>query len=206
MTTRRRSRRSSVFSKKHYHSGDGMLTTAWGPALWHFLHMVSFNYPIKPTELEKKRYRDFLLNLQYILPCKYCRDNLSKYFKNKPLTIKEMKNRDSFSHYIYTLHENINTLLKKKPSKLTYATVRERYEHFRARCTQKKPAMLPTIPKEDEKEDKEDKDTKNNKKEKGCTEPLNGKKAKCIIHIVPQEDKRETFQMHKDCLKTRQKK
>jgi hypothetical protein len=40
-------------------------------------------------------------------------------------------------------------------------------------------------------------------KEKGCTEPLYGKKAKCVINIVPQEDKSATFQMDKKCIKTR---
>ena len=40
-------------------------------------------------------------------------------------------------------------------------------------------------------------------KEKGCTEPLYGKKSKCIIKIVPQEDKGATFQMDKKCVKSR---
>ena len=41
------------------------------------------------------------------------------------------------------------------------------------------------------------------KKEKGCTEPLYGKKAKCIIKIVPQEEKCKTMQIDKQCIKTR---
>ena len=31
-----------VFKKNDYNSGDGMLTSTWGPAQWHFLHMMSF--------------------------------------------------------------------------------------------------------------------------------------------------------------------
>ena len=42
-----------------------------------------------------------------------------------------------------------------------------------------------------------------NKKEKGCTEPLYGKKSKCIINIVPQEDKSETFKINEKCIKKR---
>jgi hypothetical protein len=42
------------------------------------------------------------------------------------------------------------------------------------------------------------------KKEKGCTEPLYGKKSKCVINIVPQEDKIATFQMDEKCIKTRE--
>ena len=30
--------------KKDYLSGDGMLTSVWGPSLWHYLHTMSFNY------------------------------------------------------------------------------------------------------------------------------------------------------------------
>jgi hypothetical protein len=41
------------------------------------------------------------------------------------------------------------------------------------------------------------------KKEKGCTEPLYGKKAKCVIKIVPQEEKCSTFQMDEKCIKQR---
>jgi hypothetical protein len=40
-------------------------------------------------------------------------------------------------------------------------------------------------------------------KEKGCTEPLYGKKSKCIIKIVPQEEKCKTMQIDKKCIKTR---
>jgi predicted NAD-dependent protein-ADP-ribosyltransferase YbiA (DUF1768 family) len=31
-----------------------MLTTIWGPSQWHFLHTMSFNYPVKPTPEQKK--------------------------------------------------------------------------------------------------------------------------------------------------------
>ena len=71
-----------VYTENDYKSGDGMLTTVWGPGIWHFLHTMSFNYPNEPTKENKKHYRDFILNLEYTLPCKYCRINLKKNFKN----------------------------------------------------------------------------------------------------------------------------
>jgi len=182
-----------VFSKKDYSSGDGMLTTVWGPAMWHYLHTMSFNYPVNPSTEDKKHYRDFVINLQYVLPCKYCRMNLTNNFKKKPLQMCDMTNRETFSRYIYELHELVNKMLKKK-SKLTYCDVRERYEHFRSRCTEEKPKVFKF---------KKIKTLKN-KKEKGCTEPLYGKKSKCIINIVPQEDKSATFNMDKKCIKSRE--
>jgi hypothetical protein len=190
--TQNKTKKKYAYSKNDYTSGDGMLTTVWGPAAWHFLHTLSFNYPVNPTKEDKKHYKDFIYNLRNVLPCKYCRINLTNNFKKKPLLMCHMKSRTTFSKYIYELHELVNKMLGKK-SHLTYCDIRERYEHFRSRCTEEKPKIF-TFKK-----------TKTKKrKEKGCTEPLYGKKAKCIINIVPQEDKTATFQIDKKCIKTKE--
>ena len=173
-----------TYNDTDYISGEGMLTTVWGPSLWHFLHTMSFNYPNSPSQEEKKHYMQFILNLEYILPCKYCRINIKKNFKKVPLRMNNMKNRFTFSKYIYDLHEHINKMLGKK-SNLSYDDVRERYEHFRARCNIKEQQIVA--------------------KEKGCTESLYGKKSKCIIKIVPQTKKCNTFQMDDSCKKKRLK-
>jgi hypothetical protein len=180
-----------VFTKKDYNSGDGMLTSVWGPPMWHYLHTMSFNYPVKPSLEDKIHYKNFVINLQYVLPCKYCRMNLTNNFKKKPLQMCHMKSRETFSRYIYELHELVNKMLKKK-SNLAYCDVRERYEHFRSRCTEEKPTIFTF---------KKAKTLK--KREKGCTEPLYGKKSKCVINIVPVENKTATFQIDKKCIKTR---
>jgi hypothetical protein len=180
-----------IFKNKDFNAPDGFLTSVWGPALWHALHTISFNYPTNPTDKDKENYRDFMLSLVNILPCKYCRENLVNNYKEYPLTMECMKNRNKFSRYVYKLHETINKMLGKK-SGLSYCDVRERYEHFRARCTEEKPKLF------------DFKKTRKNKREKGCTEPLYGKKAKCVIKIVPNEEKCKTFQMDKKCKKTRE--
>ena len=182
-----------VYSSNDYNSGDGMLTSVWGPSMWHFLHIMSFNYPNNPTNEDKKHYKDFILSLRDILPCKYCRINLKNNLMKHPITMEDMKDRENFSKYIYHLHETVNKMLNKK-SNLTYEEVRERYEHFRSRCTEEKPILFRFLSKTK---------TRKNKKEKGCTEPLYGKKSKCIIKIVPQEDKGSSFQMDKKCVKKR---
>ena len=183
--------RKRVFTKKDYSSGDGMLTMSWGPAMWHYLHMMSFNYPVNPTQANKKQYKEFIISLQHVLPCKYCRMNLANNFKKKPLLACHMANRETFSRYVYELHEMVNRMLHKK-SNLSYCDVRERYEHFRSRCTDEKPKVFNFKRSSTQK-----------KKEKGCTEPLYGKKSRCVINIVPQEDKSATFKMDKKCIKTR---
>ena len=90
MTKTRKKRgvkRHKTYSKRHFNSGDGMLTKIWGPALWHALHNISFNYPVNPTSEDKKYYKNYILNLQYVLPCKYCRVNIKNNYKRLPLKI-----------------------------------------------------------------------------------------------------------------------
>ena len=193
MTTKTIKNNSRVYSKTDYRSGDGMLTATWGPPMWHYLHTMSFNYPVEPTKEDKKHYMDFVLNLQNVLPCKYCRMNLKTNLKELPLTNACMKNRDTFSRYVYELHELINKMLKKK-SNLKYCDVRERYEHFRSRCTEENSKVFTS---------KEIKKITRKNGEKGCTEPLYGKKSRCIIKIVPKEEKGDTFQMDKKCIKVK---
>lgn len=187
--TRRRptTRKKKTFTKQDYNSGDGMLTSVWGPGLWHYLHTMSFNYPVHPTSEQKKQYKAFILGLQHVLPCKHCRENLKKNLRYAPLRACDLDSREGFSRYIYNLHETVNRLLGKK-SGLTYDEVRDRYENFRSRCTADKPRVLTR---------------KTLKREKGCTVPLYGKKAKSIIKIVPADDPSRSLQIDQQCIKKR---
>jgi hypothetical protein len=190
--TRKNEKNKYTFTRKEYMSGDGMITAIWGPALWHSLHTMSFNYPVEPTNDDKKHYKEFVENLKYVLPCKYCRINLTNNLKLYPIKECHMKNRETFSKYIYNLHEVINKMLGKN-SGLSYCDVRERYEHFRSRCTESSGKKLFKF-----------KTRKNkSKKEKGCTAPLYGKKAKCVIKIIPEEEKEPTFSVDNRCVKVR---
>ena len=180
-----KNKKNKTYSKKDYLSGDGMVTSTWGPDMWHYLHTISFNYPTNPTKLQKNKYKQFLNNLQYTLPCKYCRINLTNNYKKFPLKDEIFINRESFSRYIYNLHELINKMLGKK-SNLTYCQIRDRYENFRSRCIIEKPKIF---------------DFNKKIKEKGCTIPLYGNKAKCVLSFVPANKKCKTMKIDKKCLK-----
>jgi hypothetical protein len=193
LKNRKTKQKHRIFTKKDYNAGDGMLTTVWGPPMWHYLHTMSFNYPVNPTSEDKRNYRDFVMNLRNVLPCKYCRINLKTNLKQFPLKMADMKDRESFSRYIYELHELVNRMLKKS-SGLSYCDVRERYEHFRARCTDEKPSLFKF---------KRQLTRKKRRKEKGCTEPLYGKKSKCVMNIVPQDDRVVTLKIDDKCIKQR---
>lgn len=184
----KKTRKHRVFNKKHFNSADGFLTAIWGPAQWHILHTISFNYPNNPTKEQKLQYKNYILSLQHVLPCSACRKNLKMNFKHLPLTMNNLKSRDTFSRYIYNLHELVNKMLNKT-SNLSYCDVRERYEHFRARCVYENPKVFKYS------------DIIKNKTEKGCTEPLYGQKSRCILNIVPQKNKGQSIQINKACIK-----
>ena len=44
----------TVFSKNIIILQMGMMTAIWGPTLWHSLHTISFNYPIKPKKTNER--------------------------------------------------------------------------------------------------------------------------------------------------------
>lgn len=196
---RRKKKTQKVYDKDDFRSGDGMLTSVWGPSLWHYLHIMSFNYPVKPTKQDKKNYKNFVVSLKHVLPCKYCRMNLRKNLKDHPLKQKDLKDRHHFSLWMFNFHEHINKMLHKK-SGLKFDQVRERYEHFRSRCTIDLASAKKVVKLVKKKKNKTKK-----KKEKGCVEPLYGKKSKCVIKIVPKDKKVPTFQMDEKCKKKRSK-
>ena len=62
---KRNKKTKRVYKLSDYKSGEGMLTSVWGPSLWHYLHTMSFNYPVKPTAKDKKHYREFIMSLKF---------------------------------------------------------------------------------------------------------------------------------------------
>lgn len=179
-----------TFKKDDYESSDGMLTSVWGPSLWHSIHTMSFNYPVNPCLSEKRKYYNFILSLKDVLPCRYCRENFTKNLKSINFSMKDMECRESFSLAMYNLHEEVNRMLGKK-SNLSFNEVRDRYETFRARCLDDKGSTVKFNKTK----------TKKNKfiKEKGCVKPLHGVKSKCVIKIVPKDKKCSSFEMDPRC-------
>tara|TARA_B100001094_G_C18177830_1_gene798953 strand:- start:1752 stop:2282 length:531 start_codon:yes stop_codon:yes gene_type:complete len=156
-------------SKEYYNDKNGMMTYIWGPPLWHFLHTMSFNYPVNPTDKDKEYYRNFIKSMGKILPCKYCRDNYKINLKNVPINQTALKNRENFSKWMFNFHNEINKQLKK-PIHKNYNEVRDLYETFRARCGKD-----------------------NQKIELGCTDPVNKIKKKCVLFIIPKNHKCKSF-------------
>lgn len=175
----------SIFKDTDYNNSNGMQTSIWGPNLWFVLHTISFNYPVKPTNIEKKHYENFIMSLQHVLPCIYCRDNFKANLAKVKFSPSVMRNRSTFSKFIYDLHNCVNIMLNKTEY-ITYEEVRDRYENFRSRCSR-------------EEVDKVAKIQFKNIKEKECSESLYGKKSKTIIQIVPKTSKKKGFVLNSKC-------
>ena len=182
--------------KSDYENDNGMLTTVWGPSLWHSIHTITFNYPVRPTKQEQADYYKFIMSLEKVLPCKYCRENFPKNMravnKRKRTTLKRAlaRGRAGFSRYMYDFHNEVNVMLGK-PITLTYKQVKERYENFRARCTLKKSEAEMQQCK---------RNIKRMKRERGCTESLYGMKSRCVIVTLPADGpKCDSFMMDDKC-------
>lgn len=164
------------FTRRDYSSKNGMMTTIWGPPMWHFLHTMSFNYPVEPSPAEKSNYKSFVRSLKNVLPCGKCRENLRGNLKAVPLKASDLASRYAFSRWMYRFHEHVNKTLGKR-SGLTYDAVRDRYEHFRARCV-----------------------AETHKVESGCTGKMGPRrKSKCVLKIVPHDDACETLEIDDRC-------
>ena len=176
----------SIFTKKDFNSGNGFQSAIFGPIIWSSLHMISFNYPVEPTVEDKKNYKEWLFSWQYVLPCIYCRQNFLKNIEKTGYNDKVMNNRETFSRFIYNLHNCINDMLGKD-IKISYNEVRSRYENFRSRCSEKERTKeIKAIEAKSE-------------KEKGCDGSLYGVKSKSIIKIVPNGSKAASFHVSDKC-------
>ena len=83
----------------------------WGPQLWFFLHTISFNYPLKPTDKDKDKIVSFLYGLQPVIPCKICRDHFKRNLAETP---PKLESRKDFSEWMIDAHNEVNSRTGKK--------------------------------------------------------------------------------------------
>ena len=146
-----------------------MQTRAWGPPLWKTSFIMCRNYPDKINEKNqrhrglKNHYRTYFVNLQYILPCKYCRMSYKRLIREIPID-KYLNSRTDITYWLYLLKDKINkklikqekALLRREISKLNnpskdqiqklekkilytipsppFSNICKEYEQYRAKC------------------------------------------------------------------------
>jgi hypothetical protein len=84
----------------------------WGPHLWYILHIISFEYPEKPTEFDKRIYHDFYTSLKDVIPCPECRKHYRDHITKYPLT-PHLDSRDTLIKWVIQVHNFVNMSLGK---------------------------------------------------------------------------------------------
>lgn len=85
----------------------------WGKYAWLFIHFVTMGYPENPTDEDKQRYYEYFQTLQYVLPCKKCRNNMSKHLNTLPLTEQSLVDRNSLVRWGINFHNVVNRSIGK---------------------------------------------------------------------------------------------
>ena len=144
-------------------SRNGFVSRVFGPATWMILHMVSLNYPVVPTDEERQHYTDFFLGMQYVLPCRACRENFKKNLQDIGFDPSiDMLGRESFAKLVWRLHNKVNEMLNKDVY-VTFEEMNSFYEELRASdCSHTGPGT-----------------------EASCISSKTVEPAGCEIHVVP---------------------
>ena len=89
-----------------------MNSSIWGPHAWHFIHAVSFTYPLQPTQQDRENYYEFFHSLSYVLPCGTCQEAYRQ--KLQKLNILEhLNSRELLIEFVIKLHNLVNKDLNK---------------------------------------------------------------------------------------------
>lgn len=108
-----------------------MDTRIWGPAAWKFMHTVTFNFPDRPTELDKRKTVYFFQALANVLPCEVCQGHFRKELEKNPIAA-HLGSRDALSRWLVDLHNEVNKRLGKPT--LDYEFVKDQYDSYRGTC------------------------------------------------------------------------
>ena len=130
-----------------YNSDSGMSTRHFGPNLWDFLFTsILGRYPIiidsSNTEhhIISKSFYNMINNLQYILPCVYCRNSFSQFLIEFPLTSYYLKGRFELFYWLYLMKDKINKkLIDQENILIEYKTRKYKncYDNDREKCYRK---------------------------------------------------------------------
>ena len=121
------------------------------------------------------------MSLKDVLPCKYCRENYSQNLKDANYCDNIFRSRNTFSKFIFKLHNVVNKNLNKCPYDKTFYETRDLYENFRARCVGPK------------------KVGKKKTKEGSCSKNIYGKNKKCVLRVIPKHSRKKSFLVDPTC-------
>jgi hypothetical protein len=89
-----------------------MKPSVWGPHFWYILHIITFNYPLNPSEYHKRAYHDFFTNLKDVIPCEDCQKHYTKHIQEYPIG-PHLDNRGNLVKWLIQIHNFANLSLGK---------------------------------------------------------------------------------------------
>jgi hypothetical protein len=79
----------------------------WGKYVWVSIHVIALGYPDKPSEEDKKHYKEYFMNLWKVLPCYKCSLNYLRHLKELPIDNALIDNTTLFK-WTVDLHNIVN--------------------------------------------------------------------------------------------------
>ena len=104
--------KTTTTTTKKTNSVSGLDPTIWGPHFWFFLHTIAMTYPIRPNDVTRKKYYEFIMNLPIFIPVEAMGSDFSKLLDEYPVTAY-LDSRDAFIRWIHFIHNKINEKLEK---------------------------------------------------------------------------------------------
>lgn len=84
----------------------------WGPPIWRSIHYVSLGYPVNPTQMDRRNFKEYFNNISLILPCDQCKKHYTEYLKSMPID-KALGSREALFKWTVDLHNKVNISLGK---------------------------------------------------------------------------------------------
>lgn len=92
-----------------------MQTSKWGRDLWNSLYFIAAGYDLNDSPDKESKYITFLKSIEFVLPCKYCRDSTKVFMKE--LDIKKFISKNQkygLMKFIYALETKVNNKLTQQ--------------------------------------------------------------------------------------------
>ena len=88
------------------------MTSKWGPTYWSYIHMITLNYPNKPTKKERDKHFFMVRNFIDTLPCPTCRNEMNNIINDNNLR-NSLGSKEKFMKYFWNIHNKVNKRLNK---------------------------------------------------------------------------------------------
>ena len=106
----------------------------WGPKYWFVLHTIALSYPLRPNDVVKKKYYDFIQNLPLFIPVPEIGDKFCALLDKFPVT-PYLDSRESFIKWMHFMHNKVNLSLEPpKPEMSMEDAMFAYYENYKPKA------------------------------------------------------------------------